>query len=82
MEAKKRFTEDAINAQIDTFFVFNPETGKPIIWIEIFSEISGYSNEEIAAMKAPDSWYSKEDLKKAAAAISVMSSERYSTLEM
>ncbi|MHC4496662.1 MAG: PAS domain-containing protein, partial [Planctomycetota bacterium] len=82
LEAEKRFTEEAIDAQIDTFFVFNPETGKPIIWNKSFSNISGYSDEEIAAMKAPDSWYSKEDLTKAAAATLEISREGYSTLEM
>ena len=45
---EKKFTEAALNAQIDTFFVFEPSTGKAIRWNKAFSDISGHSNEEIA----------------------------------
>jgi len=80
LEAEKRFTEKAINAQIDTFFVFNPETGKPVVWNKSFVEISGYSDEEIMAMEAPGAWYHKKDLEKAAAAIGQIGEKGYSTV--
>jgi PAS domain S-box-containing protein len=69
LRQEKEFTEKAINSQIDTFFVFDPMTGKAIRWNNKFREISGYTDEEIADFKAPDSYYSPEDLEKAAAVI-------------
>jgi PAS domain S-box-containing protein len=82
LEAEKKFTENAINAQLDTFFVFNPETGKPVMWNKSFSKISEYSDEEIAAMKAPDAWYDPEDLKKAVATITQVGNKGASTVEI
>lgn len=69
LEEERKFIEEALDAQTDTFFVFEPSTGKAIRWNRAFSEISGYSDKEISAMKAPDSYYDEEDLKKAAVAI-------------
>jgi len=66
LHREKEFTDAAIDAQIDTFFVFDPMTKKAIRWNKQFCEITGYSDEEIAALKAPDSYYSLEDLEKAA----------------
>lgn len=66
LKIERRFTQDAIDAQKDTFFVFDPSTGKALRWNKTFEEISGYSAQEIAELKAPDSYYSKEDLTKAA----------------
>ena len=82
LKSEKEFTETALNAQIDTFFVFDPVTKKPIRWNKTFSEIAGYSDEEIASMKAPDDWYDKDDLKKAAASIERIYKEGRSTVEM
>ncbi len=59
---EKEFTETALNTQRDTFFVFEPSTGKAVRWNKAFSEISGYSDIEIANLKAPESYYSKKDL--------------------
>lgn len=58
------FTNAAINAQIDTFVVFDPSNGKPYRWNRSFQEISGYSNEQISKMKVPDDWFSNEDVKR------------------
>ncbi|MEE8397646.1 MAG: PAS domain S-box protein, partial [Desulfobacterales bacterium] len=63
--AEKEFTEKALSAQIDTFFVFDPSTGRAVRWNKAFNEISGYSDEEIQSMKAPESYYNQEDLEKA-----------------
>jgi PAS domain S-box-containing protein len=63
---EKEFTEFALNSQQDTFFVFEPATGKAIRWNKAFRDITGYTDEEIASLKAPNSYYSQENLKKAA----------------
>jgi PAS domain S-box-containing protein len=68
LRREKDFTDIALNSQIDTFFLFNPETGKALRWNQAFSDITGYSDQEIANQKAPDTYYSPEDLKKAALA--------------
>jgi PAS domain S-box-containing protein len=65
LKREKKFTDDAINAQIDTFFVFDAKTGKALRWNKNFEKVSGYSGDEISRMKAPGSYYSKEDMKKA-----------------
>ncbi|MHC4498862.1 MAG: MEDS domain-containing protein, partial [Planctomycetota bacterium] len=68
LRAQKEFTETALNAQTDTFFVFEAATGKAVRWNEAFKKVSGYSDDQIRSMKAPDSYYSEEDLTKARAA--------------
>jgi PAS domain S-box-containing protein len=82
LKAEKEFTETALNAQTDTFFVFEPLTGRAVRWNKAFSRISGYSDQEIRSMKAPDSYYSEEDLKKAAAATEKVLNEGIATVEL
>ena len=79
---EKKFTEDAINAQIDTFFLFDPETGKAIRWNKAFKDISGYTDGEIARMPAPASYYSPEDLERTAALIQNILKEGVGTIEL
>jgi len=79
---EKEFTELALNNQTDTFFVFNPETGQAIRWNKSFSEISGYTNEEIAELKAPDSYYSKTEMEKAGAAIQEVTEKGYGIIRL
>jgi two-component system, cell cycle sensor histidine kinase and response regulator CckA len=62
---EKEFTETALNSQQDTFFLFEPDTGKAIRWNRAFNNVTGYSDEEISAMAAPESYYSPEDLQRA-----------------
>ncbi|MBF0547406.1 MAG: AAA family ATPase [Candidatus Riflebacteria bacterium] len=66
---EKLFTETALNAQTDTFFVFEPSTQKAVRWNKAFRDISGYSDEEIKLMKAPDNYYNEKDLKSASVAL-------------
>lgn len=66
LKAQKNFTESSLDAQLDTFFVFDPETGKAIRWNKRFEELSGYSSDEISNLPAPASYYSNEDLERAA----------------
>jgi len=82
LKAEKEFTETALNAQTDTFFVFDPSTGRAVRWNKAFNEISGYSDEEIGSMKAPDSYYNEEDMKKAAVAAEKVLNEGIATVEL
>lgn len=82
LKAEKEFTETALNTQTDTFFVFEPSTGRAIRWNEAFRVQSGYSDEEIRSKKAPDSFYSKEDLDKARAAIAEILDGETTTVEL
>ncbi|MFX0004124.1 MAG: PAS domain S-box protein [Promethearchaeota archaeon] len=79
---EKKFTETALNAQRDTFFVFEPTTLKAIRWNKAFSEISGYADEEIAKMKAPEAYYNEQDLIVAKKAIEEIDNEGLALLEM
>jgi PAS domain S-box-containing protein len=65
LKIEKLFTDNVLNTSLDTIFVFNPKTGKAIRWNDAFRDISGYSDQEIASLKAPDAYYNKEDLKRA-----------------
>jgi len=68
LNIERKFTEKAIDAQRDTFLIFDPSIGKTIRWNKAFKEISGYSDEEISKMMVPDSFYDKHDLEHAATA--------------
>lgn len=65
LKLEKEFTDNAVNAQTDTFFLFDISSGKALRWNSAFRDSSGYSDEEISAMKAPDDWYDAEDLARA-----------------
>ncbi|MFX0071934.1 MAG: PAS domain-containing protein, partial [Candidatus Hermodarchaeota archaeon] len=80
--SEKEFSEDLINTTSDTIFVFEPETGKAIRWNDSFRKVSGYSDEEISNLKAPDTYYDQEDLKKAGEAIKKLIDEGEVTVEM
>ncbi len=82
LKSEKEFTETAINAQVDTLFIFDPSTGKPIRWNDSFSRLSGYSDAEIASMKAPDDWYDKDDLSKVSNINDTISRDGHVTVEM
>ncbi|MFX1376827.1 MAG: PAS domain S-box protein [Promethearchaeota archaeon] len=82
LELEKAFTEDIMNSSMDTIFVFETETGKAIRWNKVFSDVSGYSDDEIFSMKAPDSYYSKEDLQRASEATKDVLKKGKTTIEM
>ncbi|MFW9874917.1 MAG: PAS domain-containing protein [Candidatus Thorarchaeota archaeon] len=69
LNLEKKFVDDILNSSMDTIFVFNPANGRAVRWNNRFRQISGYSDEEIASIKAPDSYYNEEDLKRASEAI-------------
>ena len=67
---ERDFVDNLFRATSDTVFVFEPATGKAVRWNDAFRRISGYTDEEIARLKAPDSYYNPEDLRRAAEATS------------
>ncbi len=79
---EQQFTERVINAQRDTFFVFEPSTGKAIRWNHRFRVVTGYSDQEISNLKAPDSYYDELDLKKASDAAENIKNKGETIVEM
>jgi PAS domain S-box-containing protein len=79
---EKEFTDIALDAQVDTFFLFEPATGKALRWNRAFRDISGYTDEEIAKMPAPASYYSPGDLERAAAFTQKVLVEGTGTIEL
>jgi PAS domain S-box-containing protein len=65
LRQEKTFTDKLLNAPRDTVFLFEPATGQPVRWNKRFAEVSGYDDDEIAGMKAPDDFYDESDLRKA-----------------
>ena len=51
--SEKEFTDSALDAQLDTFFLFEPSTGKAVRWNQSFKDITGYTDKEIAKLSAP-----------------------------
>lgn len=82
LRAEKEFSDGMINAVVDTVFVFESATGKPLRWNKAFNETSAYTDDEIASKKAPDDWYSEGDLKGAAATTEKILEEGRGTVEM
>ncbi|MEI7451256.1 MAG: PAS domain S-box protein, partial [Desulfomonile sp.] len=63
LNESRQFSDQLLDAQLDTVFVFDPVTQEPLKWNKAFRAVSGYSDEEIEAMKAPLHYYGNEDLK-------------------
>ncbi len=82
MIAEKEFTEKALDVQHDTFFLFDVTTGKAVRWNKAFHEISGYTDEEIASLPAPASYYSEEDLVLAGDAVNEVMEKGTATVEL
>lgn len=82
LRREKEFTETALNSQRDTFFLFEAVGGRAIRWNKAFRDISGYSDEEIAVMRAPDSYYGTEELIRARSRIQEILEKGSGTLEL
>jgi len=76
------FTRASLDALQDTFFVFDPGTGKAVRWNRNFREASGFSDDEIARLPAPDSYYSPRDLERARAFIEEVSERGFGVIEL
>lgn len=62
---ENKITNMALDTQLDTFFLFDPIISKAVQWNKSFTKISGYTDDEIAKLPAPASYYSPEDLERA-----------------
>ncbi|MFH1843306.1 MAG: PAS domain S-box protein [bacterium] len=82
LRREKAFTDSALDAQSDIFFVFDPATGTAIRWNKAVRDISGYSDDEIAAMKIPDDWCDEADQDRAASAFETVFREGQATVEL
>ncbi len=82
LQAEQDFLETLINSLDDTLFVFEPDTGKALRWNSTFRETSGYSDAEIALLKAPESYYDDEDLRRAAATTAAMRTTGTAALQL
>ena len=82
LKAERDFSANLLDALLDTVFVFDPGTGKALRWNKAFSEASGYTDEEISSKKAPDDWYSDQDLEKTAEELAKLSRGEKSVVEM
>ncbi len=82
LRTEKGFTDMALDAQLDTFFLFEPATGKALRWNWAFRDISGYSDEEIARLPAPASYYSPRDVELAAVFTQKVLVEGTGTIEL
>ncbi len=67
---------------MDTVFLFEPATGKPIRWNERFAEVSGYTDEEIAGMKAPEEFCAEADRNAAQMAVGSALAKGYGKAEL
>ena len=81
-KASRSLLDVALDAQLDTFFLFNPTTGRAVRWNRAFREISGYSDEEIAALPAPASYYGPADVERAAEFVAEALAGRAETIEL
>ncbi len=79
---EKEFTDQAINAQVDTFFLFEPVTGIALRWNDSFRDISGYSDEEIATLPALTTYYGSDDLERAGVFIKKVLKEGSGTIDL
>jgi PAS domain S-box-containing protein len=82
LRQEKEFTDTALDAQLDTFFLFDPVTRKALRWNKTFCDVSGYSDEEIASLPAPISYYGPEDLERALHFIEQVMREGSGTIEL
>ncbi len=62
LRREQQFNEVMLNSSLDIFVVFDLLSGKTLIWNRKFSELSGYSDEEISEYGSPEIWYDEEDL--------------------
>ncbi len=65
LTGEKEFIDVALDSQLDTFFVFDPATDRPLRWNKAFTRISSYSDKEIYCMKALENYFSPSDAKTA-----------------
>jgi PAS domain S-box-containing protein len=82
LRIEKLFSDTLFESPRDTIFLFDPATHKPVRWNHCFVEISGYTDDEIATMRAPDDFYDAADLRKAQTAIAEIMAKGRGTVEL
>ncbi|MCP4137591.1 MAG: response regulator [bacterium] len=82
LRSEKEFIDTVLNAQRDTFFLFEAATGKALRWNKAFSEISGYTNQEIAELVAPAAYYSSDDMERAGSFVKQVLNEGIGKIEL
>ena len=81
LSKEKSFTEMALNSQKDTFFVFDPDTGRAVRWNKTFENVSGYTTKEIKELPVPDSYFNEEDINKAEQLLPQIMKEKVGMIE-
>ncbi len=61
---ERKFTNKILNTITDTFSLYEPDTGKAIMWNKSFEKVTGYSHSEIEVLKSPDSYFDKKEIEK------------------
>ncbi|TFF90017.1 MAG: PAS domain S-box protein, partial [Promethearchaeota archaeon] len=82
LKFEKQFIDKVLNTSKDTIFVFEPNNERAVRWNNSFSYISGYTNQEIATLKAPKSYYNENDLRRAKDAIRMVLDGEETTIEL
>jgi PAS domain S-box-containing protein len=82
LREEKEFTDIVLDSLLDTFFLFEPDSGRALRWNRSFRDISGYTDAEIACLEAPASYYSQKDLEKAGKFIERILQNGYGTIEL
>jgi PAS domain S-box-containing protein len=68
LAAQTALKQAVFQAMEDSLFVFDAKTGRAVKWNDAFRTVSGYTDAEIAALPAPQSYYDERDLERAAVA--------------
>jgi len=82
LRKEKQFTERILDTVPDTIFVFDPATKQPVRWNQAMRKVSGFTDEEIRTLNAPDDWYDPDDLAEAARVTQKVLETGQATLEM
>ena len=82
LAAESALLAAAVDAMPDSFFLFEPATGRAVRWNEKFRSISGYTDDEIAALPAPQSYYDHEDLLRGAAAMETLARDNIAEVQL
>ena len=62
LAAESNLIQRILEGVEDTIFMFELKDGRAVRWNKAFSQISGYTDAEIASKKAPDDWFDEQDL--------------------
>ncbi len=81
IKSQKKFTDDLIDSLPDTFYIFDPESGKGIRWNNTLNEISGYNYEEMSEY-SPLHFYPPEEHQLIEEAVKTTLEKGHDTVEL